>query len=278
MWTVRDGQFARMDLTKDVQAFWNSASCGENLYLPGTTRQSYEAHSRTRYQLEPFIEHLAQFDDTRGKRVLEIGTGLGADHQRFAQSGAELYGVDITQRAIDHTRRRLELFGLPCRLSIGNAERLPFPDNFFDVVYAWGVLHHTPNTAQAVSEVHRVLRPGGRASVMIYHKWSIVGFMLWIRYALLAFRPWLSLDQIYARHLESPGTKAYSIAESRALFTRFSAVQIQTVLTHADLLESDVGQRHRGAALSILKRLWPRTIVRMLFRRNGLFMLISAGK
>ena len=82
------------------------------------------------------------------------------------------------------------------------------------------------------------------------------------RYALLAGRPWRSLNDIFANHMESPGTKAYSVAEARDLFSDFASVTIRTVLTHGDLLESDVGQRHRGRLLSIAKQIWPRALLR----------------
>jgi hypothetical protein len=113
---------------------------------------------------------------------------------------------------------------------------------------------------------------------MIYHTWSLVGYMLWVRYALLGLRPWMSLAAIYARYLESPGTKAYSVAGARRLFGAFSAVEIQTQLTHGDLLESAAGQRHRGAFLSLARRIWPRAALRRFAAGHGLFMLICATK
>src|SRR5437762_7715702 len=131
---------------QQVHDFWNDASCGENLYLHGSDRAAYEAQMRARYELEPYILELARFEEARGKRVLEIGVGLGADHQRFAEAGAELTGIDLTERAIAHTRRRLEAIGRSSRLAIGDVERLDFPDGCFDIVYSWGVLHHTPDT------------------------------------------------------------------------------------------------------------------------------------
>jgi SAM-dependent methyltransferase len=140
------------------------------------------------------------------------------------------------------------------------------------------VLHHSPDTPRAVAEVYRVLRPGGVARVMIYHKWSLVGYMLWIRYALLRGRPWMSLRQVYACYLESPGTKAYSVAEARRMFAAFSSVQIRTQLTHGDLLESSAGQRHRTAMLSIARTIWPRRFLRRYAASHGLFMLIRAVK
>jgi len=110
-----------------------------------------------------------------------------------------------------------------------------------------------PDTSRAVSEVYRILRPDGVAKVMIYNKWSIIGAMLWFRYALLKDRPFMSLTDVYSRYLESPGNKAYTAAEARDMFSSFRDVIISTVLTHGDLLESEVGQRHRGFALSYAK-------------------------
>jgi SAM-dependent methyltransferase len=263
---------------EDVKDFWNAASCGEELYLPNQDADGYRAEAETRYQLEPYIVRFAAFDKTRGQKVLEIGVGLGSDHQRFAEAGADLTGIDLTERAIQHTSHRLSLFGLTSNLAIGDAENLSFPDSTFDLVYSWGVLHHTPDTAKAIAEVHRVLKPGGEARIMIYHKWSLVGFMLWARYGLFRGRPWVKLTEIYSRFLESPGTKAYSYAECRALFAMFAHVQIQTSLTHGDLLESEAGQRHRGIFLSIARALWPRSLIRAFFPRSGLFMMISARK
>lgn len=263
---------------RQVHNFWNEASCGENLYLQGSDREAYESQARKRYELESYILEFAGFDRARGEQVLEIGVGLGADHQRFAQAGADLTGIDLTERAVEHTARRLAAFGLASRLTVGDAERLEFPDESFDRVYSWGVLHHTPDTTMAVSEVWRVLKRGGWASIMIYHKWSLVGIMLWIRYAFLGLQPWLSLRDIYARHLESPGTKAYSVAEARQLFSAFSEVSIHTVLTHGDLLESMAGQRHQGPLLSLARRIWPRALIKRLLPGLGLFMLIDARK
>lgn len=113
---------------------------------------------------------------------------------------------------------------------------------------------------------------------MIYHKWSMIGLMLWVRYALLGLRPWLTLAEIYRCHLESPGTKAYSVTEAKQLFSAFSEVRIKTVLTHGDLLVSGAGQRHRGVFLSIARKIWPRGLIRRFFPKAGLFMLIEARK
>jgi len=266
-------------MKKKVHDFWDQASCGEELYLTGTDQVEYENHSVARYNLEgELIFPFARFSETKGLVVLEIGVGLGADHQKFAEAGAILHGIDFTKKSIDHTKRRFAMSKLVSKLSIGDAELLNFPEDHFDLVYSWGVLHHTPNTKKAISEIFRVIKPGGEIRIMIYHKYSIVGLMLWVRYALLNFMPWVSLSKIYSQHLESPGTKAYSVAEARQLFSDFTNVKIETHLCHGDLLESNVGQRHKGIVFNIAKKLIFRRFIRRYFKRYGLYMLVEARK
>ena len=275
---TREYETLMTDRLIQVHDFWNAGSCGEDRYLSSWDQAGYRAHSRRRYELEPYITSFANASAMRGCDVLEIGVGLGADHQLFAEAGARMTGVDLTERAIEHVQRRFDLFRLASDLRVANAECLPFPDNAFNLVYSWGVLQHTPDTAGAVREVWRVLRPGGTAKVMVYHRYSLVGFMLWLRYGLLAGAPWRNLNDVFAAHLQGPGTKAYSVGEARTLFRDFSEVTTTTVLTHGDLLDSDVGQRHRGWLLAAARRLWPRRLLRMFLPTRGLYMLIEATK
>ena len=263
---------------KLVHDFWNDAACGEALYLQGNNREAYLAQSQKRYALEPYISTFAQFNAYQNKTVLEIGVGLASDHQKFAEIGAKLYGIDLTERAISHAKNRLHIFGLQSSLQVADAENLPYDDHSFDLVYSWGVLHHTPDTKKAIAEVFRVLKPSGEAKIMIYHKYSFVGYMLWLRYALLRLKPMTSLAKIYCQYLESPGTKAYSKKEATELFSCFQSVTINTLLTHADLLMSEAGQSHQGLALRLAKFIWPRKLIKIFFKSHGLFMLISARK
>ena len=261
-----------------VQEFWDEASCGEDLYLDADDADGYRVQAERRYLLEPYIPDFAEFGAVDGCTVLEIGVGMGADHERFVKSGAKVIGVDLTLRAVRHTRRRLSLAGLSSCLLGADAESLCFADESFARVYSWGVLHHSPETPRAIDEVWRVLEPGGSAHVMIYNKWSLVGLMLWARYGALRLQPWIGLDRIYSEFLESPGTKAYTADGARALFAQFREVEISTVLTHGDLLESQAGQRHEGHFLSLARWLWPRALIRRFASGMGLFMLIKARK
>lgn len=264
---------------KLVEEFWNEASCGESLYLRGNSlKEAFEQQSRIRYSLEPEILEFIESENFNNKIVLEIGVGLGSDHQQLALRGAVLYGCDLTERAIEWTKRRFELMELKSDLRIADAENLPFRDKFFDIVYSWGVLHHSPDTPKAIKEVYRILNPKGKALIMIYQKRSLVGFMLWFRYGLLLGRPWIGLEKIYSRYLESPGTKAYTPGRAKELFADFTKCEITTTLTHADLLSSDAGQRHQGLLLTVARKIFPRKLVNKLFPNYGLFMMIRAEK
>lgn len=267
------------ELKNDVKAFWNEAPCGK-VYARGSSQElEYEAHSIARYELEPYIKDFGEFSLGPGKDVLEIGVGLGCDHLEWAKSEPKsLIGIDFAPSAVNYTRNRLSFYGLDSRVDCADAENLPFDDNSFDIVYSWGVLHHSPDTPKAINEAHRVLRPGGVAKIMIYNKYSMTGYMLWFRYGLMRAKPFRNLDDIYACHLESPGTKAYTIEQARDLCRNFSNVQIRSQLSFGDLLLGESGQRHKGFLLSMAKTIYPRYLVKSLLKTHGIYLLITAMK
>ena len=113
---------------------------------------------------------------------------------------------------------------------------------------------------------------------MIYHTHSLSGYMLWIRYALLTGQIGTSMADIYSDHLESPGTKAYSVAEAETLCEGFAEVDVKIQLNHGDPLMGEVVQRHQGPLLKIAKLSWPRRLIRGLCPNLGLYLLITARK
>jgi len=158
------------------------------LYLKGFSKIDYENHSNTRYSLKPEIIYFGNFTDFKGLKTLEIGVGLGSNHQKLAELGAILSDVDLTSRAINHTRRRFELMGLNSELQIADSENLPFAYNSSDAVYSWGVLHHSPETQKAVDEVFRVLHPSGFAIIMIYISIRPSKYIFFDKNGLFSFR------------------------------------------------------------------------------------------
>jgi ubiquinone/menaquinone biosynthesis C-methylase UbiE len=262
-----------------VKEFWEESSCGEIYAVGDTRRAQFDEQAAVRYALEPYIFDFADFPSAAGKDVLEIGVGMGADHLEWAKAGPRsLTGIDLTQRAVDNTTERLGIYGLTSTVRTADAEQLPFADGAFDVVYSWGVLHHSPDTPRAIGEVHRVLRPGGRAVVMVYHRRSIVGFLLWVRYALLTGHPGRSLETIYDQYLESPGTKAYTEQQARELFRAFATVKTDIRLSVGDTMEGAAGQRHPGPLLTLARSLWPRAIIKRFLPGYGLFLIVTATK
>jgi len=266
-------------LKDQVRDFWDAASCGEIYATGDSAREHYLAQARTRYELEPYIHDFANFQSGMGKDVLEVGVGMGADHVEWAKARPRsLSGIDLTPRGIAHTQARLELAGLSSRLEAADAEHLPFPDESFDVVYSWGVLHHSPHTATAIGEVYRVLRPGGTARIMVYNRHSILALILWLRYGLFALRPCRTFADVYAEHLESPGTQGFTVRETRAMCSRFSRLEVEPGVSFGDLLEGGVGQRHQGPLLRIAKLGWPRALIRRFLHRFGTNMYVTAVK
>jgi SAM-dependent methyltransferase len=252
-------------LKERVRAFWQEHPCGTKFAdaSPGS-RRFYELVEEHRYQKEWHIPAAADFSNARGKKVLEIGCGLGTDGAQFALAGADYTGIDLTDAAVDLARRRFDLFNLPGAFRTADAENLDFPDESFDVVYSHGVLHHTPDTVRAVQEVHRVLRPGGRAVVMLYHRDSYnyrinisllrragAHLLRWnsgVKFVhlltgepedslhqhavrLKAERAYLNSEEFLSQNTDGAGNplaRVYSRGEARDLFKDFSQVELRT--------------------------------------------------
>jgi ubiquinone/menaquinone biosynthesis C-methylase UbiE len=233
-----------------VRTYWEREACGEiHADAPEGSPEFFEQVERRRAELEPHIASFADFEGSSGKRVLEIGVGLGTDFIAFARAGARATGVDLTARAVELVRRRLALEDVRAEVRQADAEQLPFPDDSFDRVYSWGVLHHTPDTQRAVQEAVRVLRPHGELCVMLYARHSWVSYGFWTRNALLAGRPWRSLASVLAQHMESEGTKAYTKRELRRMFGGLEEIRIDKVLTAYDRQIAGLLARVTGDAL-----------------------------
>jgi len=255
-----------------VRDFWDSDPCGTR-YLHGP--DGFEAHAQTRYALEPHIPAFAQFASARGLRVLEIGVGTGADYLEWLRAGALATGVDLSASSIDQARRRCELSGYAPDLKIGDAEKLSFPDNAFDVVYSYGVMHHSVDTRRCLNEAWRVLKPGGQARIMLYHHPSLTGLMLWLRFGLIRG---LSIRRSVFEHLESPGTKSFTQSEVCLMMERFEDVSMEQVFSPGDLLLHKPSARFDRGFYRALWALYPRFLMRLLGRNLGLFLLVSARK
>jgi ubiquinone/menaquinone biosynthesis C-methylase UbiE len=260
------------ELKTRVAEFWNTEPCGTR-YLEDET--SFESHARARYALEPHIPGFAKFASAKGLRVLEIGVGMGADYEQWLRAGANATGVDLSSSSLAQTRRRCELADLKPDLRLADAENLPFEDEVFDVVYSYGVMHHSPDTAQCLREAWRLLKPGGEARIMLYHHRSITGLMLWLRYGIWRAE---SVQRCVYERLESPGTKTFTKREVAVLMEQFEAVRMDQVFSPGDLLLNKPSARFQSPIYRALWKVFPRGMMRKTARRWGLFLLVTARK
>jgi ubiquinone/menaquinone biosynthesis C-methylase UbiE len=266
---VRDGAATNedgMEAEKDaVRRFWNEAPCGTRDVSESDERAAFRELERQRDDREPFIARYAHFDQAGGKRLLEVGVGAGTDHIRFARAGGLCTGIDLSETSLETTRRRFALEGMRSDLRVADCEALPFDDESFDLVYSWGVIHHTPDTPRAAREILRVLRPGGRFCVMVYNRRSLLAAQAWLVYGALRGRPTRRVRDVLAAHVESPGTKAYTSEEATALFDGARDVRVDTVVTAYDLR---VGRRR-----FLPKWTWP-----LVPSQLGWFHVVSGSK
>lgn len=245
---------------EEVRTFWEAHPCGEETSTAENSLEYFLGIEDYRYRNAPFILKIAQPEQFAGRRVLEIGCGLGTDGAQFAKAGADYVGVDLTQAAVELARRNLSARGLQAEFLTVDAEQLPFRAGSFDHVYSFGVIHHTPNPTVVMDEIHRVLRPGGTVTAAVYNRTSInyyVEIMFLRRLGRILLRPsWaphlLSKTLGLARtkldgHRENlfriprptreqwismntdgpdcPLARVYSVEEARALFARFADVR-----------------------------------------------------
>jgi SAM-dependent methyltransferase len=248
---------------------------------------------RERYELEPHIPELARFESWQGRQVLDAGCGIATDGLRFARAGADYTGIDRSATAIDLARVRFEQANVRGTLVQGSITQLPFEDESFDLVYSNGVVHHIEDTQAAIDEYWRVLRPGGQALVMVYHRNSIN-----YRISIMAIRRFLAVavvvpgaPQLLARmtgerndvieghrallrryglrylrdkelflsnNTDGPGnplSKVYSREEGAALFSRFS--RAHTEVRYLNLRLYPGGRRFAATQLGRrLERRW----------------------
>jgi ubiquinone/menaquinone biosynthesis C-methylase UbiE len=205
------------------------------------------------------MPEVMEFNRHANEDVLEIGAGVGTDLSQFARHGARVTDVDLSAGHLEHAKENFALRGLPARFVHHDAETLPFDDNSFDVVYSNGVLHHTPNTRQVVQEIRRVLRPGGRAIVMMYaeNSWHYWGTLVWKlgleRHLLNKY----SVGEIMSRYVEitqndaRPLVKVYTAARLRKLFDGFE----QRVVYQRQLMASELPDSLKWMPLDLAGRM-----------------------
>jgi ubiquinone/menaquinone biosynthesis C-methylase UbiE len=207
----------------DVQRYWDARPCNiRHSTKPVGSKEYFDEVEARKYFVEPHIPAFADFDRWRGKRVLEVGCGIGTDSINFARAGADLTAVELSGESLRIAAERAEVMGVAdhVRFVQANAEELTsaLDDEPFDLVYSFGVIHHTPRPERALAEMRALMAPGGTLKLMIYHRRSWKVF--WIVAGQGRGRFWKT-DELVAEHSEAqtgcPVTFSYTRGEARDL-------------------------------------------------------------
>jgi SAM-dependent methyltransferase len=198
----------------EVRAYWERHIHDLDITRhPVGSRGFFDDLDQYHFEKLHHLLRLVDFDGYRGRKVLDVGCGSGVDLARFARGGAIAVGVDVTESAIALARANFEQQGLRGEFHVADAERLPFPDASFDLVFAHGVVQYTASPERLVAECHRVLKPGGQAIFQVYNRLS-----------------WLNalskLMKVGLEHQDAPVLIKYSIGEFRRLLRGFREVRI----------------------------------------------------
>jgi ubiquinone/menaquinone biosynthesis C-methylase UbiE len=227
-------------LKEKVKNYWNKASCGtEFINYTKYSIEYFETIEKFRYTIEPEIFSFAQFTRYKDKKILEVGVGAGTDFVQWVRAGALAHGIDITQEAITNVKNRLALYNLTAKeICIADAENLPYENNTFDLVYSWGVIHHSPDTYRCLCELIRVTKLSGTIKLMIYNRHSLFAFYRYILCALFKGKPFRSLSNVLFHDQESPGTKAYTFKEIKKILSTLpvNINLLKASVTNHDLL------------------------------------------
>lgn len=260
-------------MEEEIKDFWQQNPCGAELVgdFSDETREAYEdffkRYDQYRYTKEAHILKNLDRIDFKGKKVLEIGLGQGADAEQIIRRGAVYSGVDLTSEAAKRTETRFHLKNLEYEtVKQGSVLNLPFDDDYFDIVFSHGVLHHVPEIKQAQKEIHRVLKSSGALVVMFYAKWSLnylAAISVVRRLGLLGiYTSGANVSGIYRQHLENakkrglwnylkmenfihtntdgplnPYSKVYDITEVEKDFPDFKIVESRKNFMHAPPLK-----------------------------------------
>jgi SAM-dependent methyltransferase len=213
---------------EDVREYWeqNPLSAAAIPY-PIHTREYLEFYDQLRERNESvdFSNAFYEYDAFAGKKVLDVGCGNGYVLSRYARGGADAYGVDLTPTAVALAERRFELMNLNGIIEVASAESLPFSDGEFDGVCSIGVVHHTPDTAKALAEIHRVLKPGGRVFLMVYHRNSVM-YQLKFRAQSIARRKPMQQLVNEVDGIGNPKGAVYSRSDFARLLAEFEDVEL----------------------------------------------------
>jgi ubiquinone/menaquinone biosynthesis C-methylase UbiE len=264
-----------------VQQYWDARPCNIRHSAKDVGSKEYfdEVEAR-KYLVEPHIPGFAEFERWAGKRVLEVGCGIGTDSINFARAGAELTAVDLSGESLGIARQRAEVMGVADRITFrqANAEELSsvVHDGPYDLIYSFGVIHHTPHPERALAQMRALAASGSTLKLMIYHRRSWKVF--WILALQERGRFWKA-DELIAKHSEAqtgcPVTFTYTRREAQELVERNAFRVGELEIDHVFPYKIDKYLEYRYVKEPYF-RWMPERLFRAFERRFGWHLLVTA--
>ena len=271
--------FSNIELEK-VQNYWNARPCNiRHSPSPVGTRQYFDEVEARKYFVEPHIPLFAEFDKWKGKKVLEIGCGIGSDTINFARAGAQVTAVDLSTESLALTKKRAEVFGLDnITFYQANAEQLSdyVPVERYDLVYSFGVIHHTPHPDRVIEQIHKYMDKNSIFKIMVYHRASWKVFWMRLKYGK---KPNETLDELIARYSEAetgcPVTYSYTTETVKEFLKGFEI--IDTKIDHIFPYSIPEYRNYQ------FKKVWyfrylPQSLFRWMEQRWGWHLCVTARK
>ncbi len=211
---VNVSEVSSLDLIERIRAYWNEHI--HDLAIakhPVGSEGFFQDLTDYRFDKLRYLPNVVDFSGYAGKRVLEVGCGIGIDLVKFAEGKAEVTGIDLAEKSIELAKQNFSFAEVEGDFLRMNGEDMEFDDNSFDAVYAHGVIQYTANAGKMMKEIHRVLKPGGEAIMMVYNRISWLNFLS-------------KIMKVELEHEDAPVLNKYSIGEFRELLSDFSHVKI----------------------------------------------------
>ena len=220
----------------------------------------------------PF-DRIIPFDRLKDRAVLEIGCGMGLHSELMAKAGAHVTAIDVSDTSIEATRRRAALKDFVIDLRQGDAATMDFPDDSFDFVWSWGAIHHAAYTGRIVRQIHRVLKPGGQARVMVYNLDGMPAYATFVRKHLLGFWRGHSLDRALWADTDGFSARYYTRDTLADLFnTFFDKTSVEVYGQEADALPLPRSLR------KLVRPLFSNDYLKRKARERGGFLFVTADK
>lgn len=229
--TIVAKDFSDIPIEK-VKEFWNKRPCNiQHSNKPVGSRDYFDEVEQRKYFVEPHIPEFAEFYKWKGKKVLEIGCGIGTDAINFARNGAYLTVIELSEESLALAKKRFSIYGLHANFILGNAEDLDSllsKNEYFDLIWSFGVIHHSPHPEKILDKCNNVLKDDGEIRMMVYSKLSYKTFSLMKETGVWDFG---ALDSIISQYSEAqtgcPITYSYTIEGAKRLFSLFDIVNIR---------------------------------------------------